>query len=150
MDNKATISVLNDLIETCLDGHKGFAECADDLKNPELKRTMMVRSQDCSTAASELQQMVTQLGGEPEQSSSVSGALHRKWVDIKSAITGKSDEAILNECERGEDVALKAYKEAVQKDLPADVRTLIERQLQGVQRNHDQVKALRDAERARS
>jgi uncharacterized protein (TIGR02284 family) len=65
-------------------------------------------------------------------------------------LTGKSDEAILNECERGEDVALKSYRKALEKDLPVDVRSVVERQLQGVQRNHDQVKVLRDAERARS
>ncbi|GGJ78172.1 PA2169 family four-helix-bundle protein [Pseudomonas matsuisoli] len=149
MDNKATISELNDLIETCLDGYKGFKECADDLKDPQLKSTMLKRAEDCSQAATELQQLVTRLGGDPEQKASVSGALHRKWVDIKSAVTGKSDEAILNECERGEDVALKSYKEALEKDLPAEVRMVVERQLQGVQRNHDQVKALRDAARAR-
>jgi uncharacterized protein (TIGR02284 family) len=88
------------------------------------------------------------LGGDPETSSSVSGALHRGWVDLKSMITGKSEEAILNECERGEDVALKAYREALQKDLPSNVRSVLETQLQGVQRNHDQVKSLRDAARA--
>jgi uncharacterized protein (TIGR02284 family) len=65
-------------------------------------------------------------------------------------ITGRDDEAILNECERGEDVALKSYRKALEKDLPMDVRSVVERQLQGVQRNHDQVKALRDAERARN
>lgn len=148
MTNKTAISELNSLIETCLDGMKGFKECADDLKRADLKSTMLARSQECATAASELQQLVTRLGGEPTESSSVAGALHRKWVDIKAAITGKSDTAILNECERGEDVALKAYKDALEKDLPPEVRTVVERQLQGVQRNHDQVKALRNAARA--
>lgn len=148
MDNKAAISELNDLIETCLDGQKGFQECAEDLKNPQLKSTMTARAEECRTAAAELQQLVTRLGGDPERKSSVAGALHRKWVDIKSAITGKSDEAILNECERGEDVALRSYRDALKKDLPAEVRVVVERQAQGVQRNHDQIKALRDAVRA--
>ena len=76
--------------------------------------------------------------------------MHRRWVDLKSMITGKDDEAILNECERGEDVAVKSYRKALEKDLPAEVRIVVERQYQGVQRNHDQVKALRDAARARS
>lgn len=63
---------------------------------------------------------------------------------------GKDDESIPNECERGEDVALKSYRKALEKDLPVDVRSVVEGQMQGVQRNQDQVKALRDAERARS
>ncbi|NKQ09935.1 PA2169 family four-helix-bundle protein [Pseudomonas sp. SST3] len=150
MDTNDTISVLNDLIETSKDGEKGFRECADDLKNPQLKSTMTQRAQDCATAAAELQQLVRSLGGDPETSSSTAGDMHRRWVDLKSAITGHSDEAILNECERGEDVALKSYRKALDKDLPVDIRAVVERQFQGVQRNHDQVKALRDAERARS
>ena len=150
MDTKETISVLNDLIETSKDGEKGFRECAEDLKNPQLKTTMVQRAQDCATAVAELQQLVRSLGGDPETSGSVAGDLHRRWVDLKSLVTGKDDEAILNECERGEDVALKSYRKALDKDLPADIRVVVQRQFQGVQRNHAQVKALRDAERARS
>ena len=150
MDNQETIGVLNDLIETSKDGEKGFRECAEDLKNPQLKTTMVQRAQDCATAAAELQQLVRSLGGDPETSGSMAGDLHRRWVDLKSMVTGKDDEAILNECERGEDVALKSYRKALDKDLPADIRVVVQRQFQGVQRNHDQVKALRDAERARN
>ena len=38
-------------------------------------------------------------------SGSVAGALHRGWVDVKSMVTGKDEEAVLNEAERGEDHA---------------------------------------------
>ncbi|MBU3054598.1 ferritin-like domain-containing protein [Pseudomonas indica] len=148
MDNKDVISVLNDLIETCKDGEKGFRECAEGIKSTQLKSTFSQRALGCAEAARELQEMVRSLGGEPETSSSIAGNLHRRWVDLKSMITGKSDEAILNECERGEDVALKAYREALEKDLPANVRLLVEKQCQGVQRNHDEVKALRNLARA--
>ena len=148
MDNKDVISVLNDLIETCKDGEKGFRECAEGIRNTQLKSTFSQRALGCAEAARELQEMVRSLGGEPETSSSIAGNLHRRWVDLKSMITGKSDEAILNECERGEDVALKAYREALEKDLPANVRLLVEKQCQGVQRNHDEVKALRNLARA--
>jgi uncharacterized protein (TIGR02284 family) len=149
MDTKDTISVLNDLIETSKDGEKGFMECAEDLREPQLKSIMNQRARDCATAAAELQQLVRTLGGAPETSTSVAGDMHRRWVDLKSMITGKDDEAILNECERGEDVAVRSYRKALEKDLPAEVRTIVERQYQGVLRNHDQVKALRDAARAR-
>jgi uncharacterized protein (TIGR02284 family) len=77
----------------------------------------------------------------------MSGTLHRRWIDIKSAITGKDDVSILNECERGEDVAVKSYRQALEKDLPASIRTIVQRQFDGVMRNHDQVKALRDQAR---
>jgi uncharacterized protein (TIGR02284 family) len=144
MDNKEVVSTLNDLIETCKDGEEGFRVCAQDISDAEMKDYFINRSQRCSTAAAELQDVVEELGGTPETTSSVSAALHRRWVDIKSAVTGKDDEAILNECERGEDVAKKSYENALAKDLPAEVRALVERQYQGVMQNHDQVKGMRN------
>jgi uncharacterized protein (TIGR02284 family) len=150
--NKESISLLNDLIETSKDGEKGFQTSAEDIKRPDVKAFFLSRSAEIATAVRELQAEVRALGGDPETSSSVSGTLHRAWVDLKSTLTGKDDVAVLNEVERGEDVALKAYKEARQKatekGLPANVIALIDKQLQGVQANHDKVKALRDAARA--
>ena len=148
MDNKEVISVLNDLIETSKDGEEGFRTCAEDIKNAELKALFVSRSQACASAAVELQQVVRSLGGDPETSTSVSADLHRRWVGLKSIITGKDEESILNECERGEDVAMKSYKNALSKDLPANIRSIVEKQFEGVQRNHDQVKALRNIARA--
>jgi len=154
--NKDVIDVLNDLIEYSKDGEKGFEASAEDVKNPELKAFFVKRAAGCATSAAELQSEVRRLGGDPETSTSISGDLHRGWLNLKSLVTGKDDEAVLNEVERGEDHALKAYKEAREKLVKLG-RTatdtsynLVETQLQGVQRNHDEVKALRDAARARS
>lgn len=144
MNNDDVISTLNDLIETCKDGQEGFHTCAEDISDAQMKTFFNDRAQSCAQSAGELQELVRTYGGTPEKSGSVSGAMHRRWVDIKSSITGKDDEAILNECERGEDVAVSSYRKALEKDLPPDVRSVVERQNSGVLRNHDQVKALRD------
>jgi len=148
MDNEKVISVLNGLIETSKDGEKGFKTCAEDVKNPQLKSLFNNRAQDCAAAVAELQRLVRSLGGDPETSSSIAGTLHRGWVDLKAMITGKDDEAILNECERGEDVAVKNYKEALEKDLPLAIREVVAKQYQGAQRNHNEIKGLRNIARA--
>lgn len=154
--NKDVIDVLNDLIEYSKDGEKGFRESADDVKDVQLKTFFTTRAAECQSAASELQAEVRRLGGDPETSTSVTADLHRGWVNFKSMLTGKDEKSVLEEVERGEDYALKAYKEAREKlakyQLAAGDQTyaLVEKQLQGVQKNHDQVKALRDAARARS
>jgi uncharacterized protein (TIGR02284 family) len=144
MDNDKVISTLNDLIETCKDGEEGFRTCAQDIRDPQLKTLFTDRAQRCATAATELQQLVRAVGGDPETSSSLGGALHRRWVDIKSAIAGRDDVAVLKECERGEDVAVRSYQNALQENLPPDMRAVVERQYQGVLQNHDKVKQLRD------
>jgi uncharacterized protein (TIGR02284 family) len=54
--------------------------------------------------------------------------LHRRWVDLKSAITGKDDAALLNEAERGEDLAKKSYNKALEnKDLTPEIRALVQK-----------------------
>ena len=94
------------------------------------------RQRECSAAARELQEMVRSIGGEPEIGSSVGGALHRGWLNIKVAITGKDDLTVLNECERGEDTAVESYLKALQKNLPPEIKAIVEHQYAGVLSNH--------------
>ena len=147
MADKIT-SILNELVETSKDGEKGFRTVAEDTKNAELKNIFMRRADDCAKGASDLQQMVVRLGGKPEQGGSVAGAMHRGWVDLKSKVTNRDDLAILEECERGEDVAKAKYRDALKETLPDDIRTVVQRQYDGVVKNHDQIRDLRDRFRA--
>jgi uncharacterized protein (TIGR02284 family) len=145
MDNNDVISTLNSLIKTSKDGEEGFSISAENASDPELKRIFNERARRCAVGARELQEQVQRLGGDPSDSGSASGALHRAWTDVKSTVTGRDDKAILNEVERGEDVAVESYEKALQEDLPPDIRALVERQYQGVKENHDRVKQLRDS-----
>ena len=95
------------------------------------------RAQECLTAAQELQTEVVRAGGEADTSGTVVGAL-----------PGKDDVAMLEEAERGEDRALARYRKALEAPLPPELRNLVQRQLIGAQRNHDQIRALRDQYRA--
>jgi uncharacterized protein (TIGR02284 family) len=145
MDKDDVIATLNDLIETSKDGEAGFRTCADGVKNVQLKQMFEQAASRCEQAVRELQAKVRSLGGDPERRGSVSGALHRGWVDVKSTITGMNEAAVLAECERGEEVAKKAYEEALANDLPTDIRTIVERQYQGLRQHHDRVRQARGA-----
>jgi uncharacterized protein (TIGR02284 family) len=145
MDNQDVIATLNDLLEISRDGEQGFRTCAEGVQTPNLKAQLQTEARRCGEGATELEAKIRNLGGEPAQGGSVSGSIHRAWTNIKSTITGMSEHAVLAECERGEDAAKAAYEAALQKSLPADVRTLVERQYQGVKANHDRVRNLRNA-----
>ncbi|MCC2673890.1 MAG: hypothetical protein K0R58_837 [Ramlibacter sp.] len=149
-DRGDVVDVLKDLVECCKDGEYGFRECAEQAKRQDLKSMFLQRADDCRRGAQELNDCIRQYGGSIEDGGSAMGAMHRGWVSIKSKMTGYDDKAVLEECERGEDNAKARYTKALQKNLPADVRQVVERQMQGVQRNHDQVKMLRDQFRAAS
>ena len=144
MSNDDIVDTLNDLIETCKDGEFGFTACAKHTSSSELRSLFLQRAAECKTAAAELQPYVVQYGGKPDQGGSASGALHRGWVAVRGSLVGFSDQAMLDECERGEDAALARYRKALKQDLPEQLLALVQRQEMGVQRNHDQIKQLRD------
>jgi len=149
-DRDDVIDVLQDLAECSLDGEYGFRECAERADRQDLKTTFLQRADECRRAAQELNEQIRALGGSVEEHGSAAAAVHRGWVSVKSAFTSNDDKAVLEECERGEDNAKARYAKALQKPLPAGVKLLVERQYQGVQRNHDQIKMLRDQFRAQS
>ncbi len=139
------LDVLNDLLETSRNGEYGFRTSAEHVKAQDLKTLLNRRADDCRDAAIELQSLIRQSGGKTDEGGTAAGALHRGWVSVKSVLSGHSDVAILEECERGEDTAIGQYRKALKQELPPAIRAVVERQAQGAQRNHDQVKALRDA-----
>lgn len=145
MTNDHLISVLNDLIQISKDGEKGFRTCADDAKELHIsyREFFEGRATACAQTVLDLQDLVHRLGGTPVNHSTLSGTLHRQWLNLKTAITGKDDESVLEECERAEDVAVQAYRKALSQDLPDDIRLIVERQYQGVLANHDKVRDLR-------
>lgn len=148
VDNADVVDVLDDLLESCRDGEYGFRASAERAESPELKTLFLRHASECAAAAAELEREVRNHGGEPSSGGTMSGALHRGWVSVKAALSSNDDKAVLEECERGEDAAVARYRKALQSPLPAHVRSIVERQAQGAQRNHDEVRALRDRARA--
>jgi uncharacterized protein (TIGR02284 family) len=141
------VSGLNTLIQISRDGERGFEACAEGVTDEELKRVFREGAMRCREGALELQRQVRMLGGDPESGGTTSGALHRAWVNVKSTVTGMDEAAILDECERGEDVAKRVYGEMLRTAMPQSVRAIVERQYRGVVQNHDRIRALRDRRR---
>jgi uncharacterized protein (TIGR02284 family) len=144
MERDDLYDTLNDLIETCEDGRKGFAEAAEHVERPDVKSTLAGFGIERGQFAEQLRSLVRSKGGEADEDASTAGAFHRAWLDLKDALGG-GDHAILAEAERGEDHAVSEYEDALEQDLPADVRDVLERQFRSVKRAHDRVKALRDS-----
>jgi uncharacterized protein (TIGR02284 family) len=144
-DRDDVVDALNDLAECCKDGEYGFRACAEQAKRADLKSVFLQRADDCRGAAQELYEQIRGLGGKIDEGGSAAGAMHRGWVAVKATLSTYDDKAVLEEAERGEDNAMARYRKALKQPLPAGVKLIVERQMQGVQRNHDQVKMLRDS-----
>ena len=147
-ENNQVVSVLNDLLENARDGEYGFKTCAEQVEASNVKQLFAARSVGCAEAARELEVLIVQYGGEPASGGTAVGALHRGWVQVKGAVGADSELSILESCEKGEDAAIARYRKALKEELPADVRAVVERQAAGAQKNHDQIRDLRNAARA--
>ncbi len=148
MKSKDIIATLNDLIETSKDGEYGFRASAEHIRDSLIKQELMARADECRFAAGDLQRLVFDQGGTPQEGGSASGAVHRGWVAVKSALSTYSEARILDDIERGEDLAMARYQAALATDLPPDIRLLVQQQYEGVKRNHARVRELRDRARA--
>ena len=142
MKPEQVISTLNCLIEVNRDGQKGFQESAEKIEAPELTTFCLEQSRSRAHFVGELQTLVHSLGAEPDDTGTVTGSLQRGWMDLKSALGG-GDHAILEVTESSEDRTVQAYRDAIAKNLPGDVRDIVERQYQSVKQAHDKVKSLR-------
>jgi len=145
MKTDSTLGILNDLIEINKDGQDGFRDASENVKNHELKTLFAKYSLQRAKFAGDLQQQVISHGEEPEKTSSVASAIHRGWIDLKSAFTDGGDHAILAECERGEDLAVSTYRSALEEEIPANIRIMLLEQAAVVEAAHDDIRDRRDA-----
>lgn len=133
---------LNHLLGTLRDGEKGYREAAEEVENPEYKAMFEAYSRQRAKLAEEVEAEIRRLGGEPRDRSSVGAALHRAWINVRDAISGKDDYAVVAEAERGEDVAVENYQEVLEQ-VSGDLRAFVERQYREVKAAHDRVRDLK-------
>jgi len=143
--NKEMEKVLLDVIESLEDGQKGFAEIGEHLQSEQLKRYFLAESLKRANFRAELENELHRAGmADVKESGSVSGAIHRVWGDVKAKLGG-GDHTLLVTAEQGEDVAKKAYQDALNEDLPLPIRQLLTEQQSHILASHDFVKSHRDA-----
>ncbi len=142
-----TTDILNNVIQTIKDGQAGFWTAADDVKSFELKEVFRGYSEQRSTFAAELQALTRTYGEfHPAESGTVAGALHRGWINLKSALSTADEGAVLTECERGEDQAVQQYEKALRDpELDSNAEALLRTQYVAVKAAHDRIRELRDS-----
>jgi uncharacterized protein (TIGR02284 family) len=139
MGEQTKRAVLNQLIETCKDGERGFLYATNYVKDPLVKAIFTEAASQRQRFAVDLMPHAQRLGGANEADGTTTAALHRGWMTIKDTLTGHDAKAILREAERGEEAALAAYKDALEGMLPPSTRDVIERQYAEVRQTHDRI-----------
>lgn len=136
---------LQDLLEKNYDAQKGFTKAMTNAKNTRLKEFLQKQAAQRSRFATEITQELRNLNEEPKESGSITGDLHRAWIDIKSAVSGNDDEAVLEECIRGEKASADEYQEKLKKyNFPPQVSSVLQKQSSEINATLSRVKRLED------
>lgn len=147
MSNKFSKNI-NELIEKNNDAFKGFDKAADKAENHRLKSFLNQQSSQRKQFAQELTNELRTADPdfEADNDGSVTGSLHRTWMDVKSALSGDNDEAILEECLRGEKAARDEYKEALDENhtLPTNLQSKLRDHLKEINSTLSRVNRLED------
>ena len=144
MTNDGQISTLNTLIKTLIDSVNGFEDAAANTDNPRFQQLFREHASDRRQVVESLRGEVSRIGGDPADDASFMGQTHQRWVDLKAAVTGRDDQAIINEVERGEDYLKEKFETALNSgDLTGDSRAAVERAYQSVREGHDKMSQLK-------
>ena len=143
--NRDEITTLNTLTTTLIDSVTGFEDAASNIEgSSRLQQLFRERASERRQVVEVLRAEVVRLGGNPEDDGSFLGKTHQRFLDLKAAVTGRDEQAIINEVERGEDYLKEKFETALESgNLSSETRPAVERAYQSVRSGHDQVSALK-------
>ena len=144
MEKQDQINTLNELTETTIDSITGYEDSAQNIDNERLREIFRKRASERQEVVDQLRSEVRRLGGNPEDSGTFLGKAHQRFEDLKAAITGRDEKAIVNEVERGEDYLKAKFENALESgNLGGESRQIVERCYQSVRAGHDQISQLK-------
>jgi uncharacterized protein (TIGR02284 family) len=149
------VVALNQCVEACVDGEKGYANASCDVRDPVLKSLFFECARQRAGFIQTLQETIVSIGGFPENKGTVRGAVHRSWTSVRLGLEGRDDRIVLEECIRGEGAALGIYEEALavlhRGEMPAAaVRTVVVEQYAAIQRTKDEIRRRLEKVRAKA
>ena len=143
-EHSEAIRTLNTLIATTIDSITGYEDSARNIENERFREIFRQRADERQRVVEDLRSEVRRLGGDPEDSGSFLGKAHQRFEDLKAAISGRDEKAIINEVERGEDYLKEKFETALNSDtLSGECRAVVERAYQSVREGHDQMSQLK-------
>jgi len=143
-EHNGEISTLNTLIATLIDSVTGYEDAAANSDAGRFEEMFRQRANERQQCVDDLRAEVRRLGGNPEDDGSFMGKTHQRFLDLKAAITGRDEKAIINEVERGEDYLKEKFETALNSGhLSGESRSVVERVFQSVRSGHDQMSQLK-------
>lgn len=138
------IDTLNSLLKTTIDSVDGYRNSAEELDSDRLRQAFQRNASERERVVESLRDEVRRMGGEPADSGSAMGQMHHVWEDLKGAINGHDEQAVIDQTESAEDYLKGQFEHALDK-LTGDPRQVVEQCYQQVRRGHDEISRMKHA-----
>lgn len=143
--NEKLVDALQELLQKNYDAEKGFKQVMQKAENPQLKNWLQKKAVERSGFANEIDQELRNLNASPKEEGSFAGSAHRVWIDVKTALSADKDEAILEECIRGEKASADEYEDQLESAyFSGSAKTVLSKQRAKVEQTLRTVKRLED------
>ena len=144
MATDTEVGTLQTLTTTLIDSINGYEDAAQNSENSRFQQIFHERAGERRQVADNLKSEIRRLGGDPPDDGFFMGKTHQAWLDLKAAITGRDDKAIINSVEAGEDYLKEKFETALSSDaLRGEARQAVEQAYQSVRQGHDQISQLK-------
>jgi len=143
--DKSLIVILNGLIHVCHGAQAGYMHAAEGITSSAYKTMFAEYAHQRSRFASQIANLVTKYGGDPDDDGYSMTMFPKGWKNIQQVIMGGDYGAIFTECEKSEDVTKNTYENVLEKELPDDVSNIVSQQYTQIVEAHDRIRNLRDA-----
>lgn len=140
------INRLNSLIQSCRDDVAAYRLAAERVNNPELQPVFESFANERESYITDLTPLIEQLGGKPDDNTTLGGTLRRGWMNLKSALAGGGEDAILAECLRAETTTMRDYSDAMGEGLPDPIYSVVRAQYQEILAVRDRLMHLREGD----
>lgn len=136
------ISGVDHLIEICNERKEGYKKAAENVKDFNLKTLFEKYAQQSFMFSQELLHFTDKNTAKDVGTRFVADSW-RVWMDIKAALTSKSESAILEACVTGEDAAIRNYQDVIEdKELPQNIKSIVQKQLNEIRSARIAIKEL--------
>ena len=146
-NDDTSLLVLHALVRAGRDAENGYLAAADLVGEPELVQLFADKAVQRAKFVEELRERIRTLRADPDKDTGTgAGDAHRAWMGLRDLAASAETHAILAEVERGEDMSVMAYRDALaQREVDKQTREVIQRQYEFVQAAHDRVRQMRDS-----
>jgi uncharacterized protein (TIGR02284 family) len=144
-------TTLNHLIEVLNDGKKFYEEASTNVQRPDLKTLFAQMAKTKGAIANDLKTAVA--AKDPNKTlqddeGTFVGSIRKAYSEIRTKLSTDKNYAYIAELEAFEDRILAAFRDAAEKSEDMGVRTIAQRYLPQVLRDHAQMRDMKHARAA--